>query len=175
MKEISKIVSVVIDTNYEKNLKFVAQLTQAHNSYELKMSEKFYKEYRPKIGLSPLPRLPHWECQLLKLPALLSEMGGIVNGTPFKPHIHTFNGDYFMCCLNDFNDIEDIFSMFKAWCVGTLWSHSEYLCSIFESSDFNYGFEQIYYKYDDNIFGRNEFIKYIKKMNKIEIVSYHLY
>lgn len=96
------------------SLVFVCMIHTANAIDELKLSPyEFYRKWRIS---EDTPSLPHCEVELLQMDQLEKLSYDI------QLHIHKQKGKQFMCYTEDLSSVEVAYLMWKAWCVGTVYS-----------------------------------------------------
>ncbi|MEI6671986.1 MAG: hypothetical protein WCL02_01105 [bacterium] len=96
------------------SLVFVCIIHTANTIEQLKLSPyEFYRKWRIS---EDTPSLPHYEVELLEMDQLKKISSDV------QLHIHKQKGKQFMCYTADLSSVEAAYLMWKAWCVGTVYS-----------------------------------------------------
>ncbi|MEI6671988.1 MAG: hypothetical protein WCL02_01115 [bacterium] len=157
MKNLKK--TIVISSKLDMCSIFSCEIHTVDTIQELNLDpEKFYKTWRKNHDL---PLFPHHEVELFQTEKFKQYLS--IN-TIFKPHITKSSLDKeFMCYLRDITSPEDAYIIWKAWCVGTMYSIIE-----FTKGNPNYDFAPLF---GSSVAQHQEFIDMMSSNEGIQIIE----
>jgi hypothetical protein len=125
-------------------LTFICAMHQANSAEDLRLSvEEFYKKWRKNHDL---PSFPHYEVELLNQDEIEQKFP--------KPDLHVHkseDGKKFMCYTPDIPSPEAAYLMWKAWCVGSVYSLIRYKTTQ-DPKEYDFGYPFAACKEDHQVF-----------------------